>query len=80
MKVLCIHRLFLHSLEQKPNDKTLIGSGFCKFISAYRTKGKNHLMQLLQQLHLPFFFGQPDSKSVISKTAQRVLYFTSIFP
>ena len=71
MKVLYrIHRLFLRSLEQKPNDKTL-ALVFVNSSVPTEKKCRNHLIATPTSAIASAFydFGWPDSKSVMSKTA-----------
>ena len=52
MKVL-LHSQIISTFSRAETKGQSTGSGICKFISAYRKKRRNHLMHLLQQLHLP---------------------------
>jgi len=61
----CIHRLFLHSLEQKPNDKTMA----LVFVNSTVPTEKSSYVPTSTIAAAFYNFGWPDSKSVMSKTA-----------
>ena len=68
MKVLPHHRSFLHSLEQKPNDKTLALVFVNSSVPTEKMQKSSYAPT--STIASAFYnFGRPDSKSIMSKTA-----------